>query len=123
VPLGFYGLAQARAAPLLPGRGRAARDRRRDRGAPAEAVIDEAGLLSRLGSVSDAGETVLGVPDIIALPVGGEIAVGVVEEGPAGEALPGIDRMRTSRGDRGGRAGAGRTTGTRWWPRCSRPSS
>ena len=54
------------------------RERRRNRGAPAEAVIAESGLLARLRRIGDADEAVLGVPGIIALPVGGEIAVGVV---------------------------------------------
>ncbi len=89
--VGVHRLAQARAAPQVKGRGWAARNRRRDRGAAAEAVIGEAGLLARLRRISDRGEAVLGVPGIIALPVGREAAVGIISERLAREARQLVD--------------------------------
>jgi hypothetical protein len=89
--VGIGSLAQARAAPQMEGGCRAARDRRRDRGAAAQAVIAEARLLAWLRRIGDRGEAVLGVPEVIALPVGEEIAIGVVAERLAGEARQLVD--------------------------------
>jgi hypothetical protein len=62
------------------------RSGRRDRGAAAQAVIGERCLLAGQRHVGNRDEAVLGVPEVIALPVGGEVAVGVVAERHAGEA-------------------------------------
>jgi hypothetical protein len=86
-------LAQARAAPLVERRRAAARDRHRDRGAAAQAVIGEGGLLAGLSRVGDADEAVQGIPGVVALPVGSKVAVGVVGEGLAGEARYIVDTV------------------------------
>src|SRR5262249_11334648 len=64
-------LAQARAAPDVRGRRRAAAARRgaADRGAAVEAVIGKARLLARLARIREAYETVLRIPGVIALSV------------------------------------------------------
>jgi hypothetical protein len=80
-------LAQPLAAPDIGGRNRAAAAgrRARDRGAAAETVIGEGGLLAGLRRIGDADEAVLGVPGVGALPVREQIAVEVVGERLAGE--------------------------------------
>jgi hypothetical protein len=68
---GAAGLTDAVAAPEIGCRRRAAAasGRTRDRGAAAQPVIREAGLLACLPRISDADQAIFGIPTVIALPV------------------------------------------------------
>jgi hypothetical protein len=84
---GIAGLADACAAPDVRGRDRAsaARGRRGNGGAAAEAVVAERGRFARLPRIGDADEPVLGVPGVVAQPVRSDIAVGVEGQRLAGQ--------------------------------------